>query len=298
MLSYLGWRQLNQDHIEEIFEFLPADHGLYAYLDLDAVHSSLLVTGSETVPQLLDEKGRLADHLAVLSEAGIEDISVSVGVHEIRALARGAFDEREIKTYIERLGLVCGGVAGDFTCLAESPQTRTEVYLRSSNRIEIVDRSSDYSETSERGQATYLTAPARSGLRGGAVLWMAFEPGQLDAAMKDPPRGMMNLTLFARALRQATIAYVVLEPSLTSRSLDLELNAFAPTTELAAKMLRVVEDTNALAAAATDLGSGESAPNPWSQLLRTGNFTQDGEAVKAVWRIDPTKLAELIAETR
>ncbi len=298
MLGYLGWRHFNQDHIEEIFEFLPADHGLYAYLDLATVRSSLLLTGSETVPQLLDEKGRLAEHLTVLSEAGIEDIALSIGVHEIRAVARGAFDETEIKAYIERLGLECGGVTGDFSCLTESPQTRTEIHLRNSDRIEIIDGSGDSSGKSERDQATYLAAPARAGLRGGAVLWMAFQPDQLEVAMKDPPRGIMNLTLFARALRQATIAYVVLEPNLTSRCLDLELNALAPTPELAAMMLRVVEDTNALAAAATDLGLNESAPSPWSQLFRTGSFTQDGSTVQAAWQIDPKKLPDLLPEAR
>jgi hypothetical protein len=127
---------------------------------------------------------------------------------------------------------------------------------------------------------------------------MALQPDQLEAAMKDPPRGMMNLTLFARALRDAAIAYVVLEPNLASRSLDLKLSALAPSPDLAAKTLRVVEDTNNLAAGAIDLGSGEAGPNPWSQFLRTGTFTQQGATAEAVWRIDPAKLPHMFPESR
>jgi len=298
MLGYLGWRQFHHDRIEELFAFLPADHGLYAYLDLAAVRSSLLLAGGETVPRLLDEKGRLGEHLIALSEAGVKDLALSVGVHEIRAAARGGFDEGEVKAYIERQGLICDGARGDYTCLAESPQARTEVRLVGGNRIEIIDRSSGNNAAAGRSAATYLAAPARAGLRGGAVVWMAFQPDQLDAAMQDPPRGMMNLTVFARALRDAAIAYIVLEPNLASRSLDLKLSALASSPELAAKTLRVVEDTSNLAAAAIDLGSGESGPDPWSQLFRTGTFTQQGATAEAVWRIDPKKLPQMFPESR
>ncbi|MDA1314699.1 MAG: hypothetical protein O2968_15280 [Acidobacteria bacterium] len=298
MLGYLGWRQFHHDRIEELFEFLPADHGLYAYLGLGTVRSSLLLAGGETVARVLDEKGRLGEHLTALSDAGAEDLALSVGVHEIRAVARGAFDEAEVRTYIERQGLICDGALGDFTCLTESSQARTEVHLRGGSRIEIIDRSSDSNTAPGPSQATYLAAPARAGLRGGAVVWMAFQPDQLEAAMKEPPRGMMNLTLIARALREAAIAYAVLEPNLTSRSLDLKLSALASSPELAAKTLRVVEDTSDLAAAAIDLGSGEAGPNPWSQLFRTGTFARHGATAQAVWRIDPKKLPQMFPESR
>ena len=297
VIGYLGWRQFHDDRIEELFAFLPADHGLCAYLDLAAVRSSLRLAGGETIPALLDEKGRLGEHLTALSEAGVEDLALSVGVHEIRAVARGAINADEVKNYIERQGLTCSGPQGNVVCLAESPLTRTEVRLLGGARIEIIDRLNGGRFAPERSQATYLAAPARAGLRGGAVVWVALQPDRLDAAMKDPPRGMINLTLVARALRDAAIAYLVLEPNLASRSLDVRLSALAANPDLAAKTLRVVEDTSNLIAAAVDMGSGDATPNPWSQLLRTGTFTQQDATVDALWRIDSKKLPVLFPES-
>ena len=60
------------------------------------------------------------------------------------------------------------------------------------------------------GHAAFLAAPARQSIREGAVLWVALRPSRLEAVMKDPPRDMANLSLFARALRQATWAYLTL----------------------------------------------------------------------------------------
>jgi len=296
VLGYLGWRHFTQERLDEIFEFLPADHGLFLYLDLDTIESSLLLGGSETLGQLLDDKGRLARHLAALSRSGVEDVALSVGVNEIRAVARGAFDGNVLKAYVERQGLTCAGPPRRFTCTAESPQTRTEVVLIEGSRIELIDRSSSYRSPAEHKPATYLAVPALTGIRGGAFLWMALQPGPLEEAMNDPPRGMINLTLFARALREAAIAYVVLEPDLSSRSLDLRLSAFAPTPERAAEMLRVVEDTNALVAGAIKMGSGDSADGPWSRLLQTGTFRRQDAAIEASWRIAPSEVPGLFAD--
>ena len=295
VLGYLGWRHFRQDPLQNLFEFLPAGHGLYVYLDIETIRSSLLLTSGDTVPRLLNEKGRLAEHLSALSEAGVEGIALSVGVGEIHAAGWGAFQGAALRTYIEQQGMSCAGPSGHLICSIASEHTRTEIHLRNNKRIEIVDRSTASYGTSKRGNATFLAVPARTSLRNGAVLWMALQPAQLEAAMKDPPRDMLNLTLFARALKGATIAYVVLEPNLTSRVLDLKLIAFAPTPELAAKMRRVVEDTNNLAAAAIDaaLDKSESAPSPWAQLFRTGTFTQEDTTVQATWKLDPRKLQEL-----
>ena len=293
VLGYLGWRQLRTDPLDSLFESLPADHGLYAYLDVETIRSSLSFAGGDTLPDLLAEKGRLADHLSVLTKANVEGVALSVGVDEIHAAGWGAFHVDALRSYIEQQDMTCTGPDENLACSIESEDTTTEIHLRDGNRIEIIDRSIEAHRTPDSGDASFLTGPARTSLRNGAILWMALHPPQLEAAMKHPPRDMVNLTLFARALKGATIAYVVLEPNLASRLLDLKLIALAPSSDLAAKMHRVVEDTNNLAAAAIDASSREGESSAWAQLFRTGEFTQEGTTVQASWRLDPKKLQEL-----
>ena len=108
--------------------------------------------------------------------------------------------------------------------------------------------------------------------------------------MKDPPRGMVNLSLFARALRPATWAYLTLGYDRDASSLRLHLQAVAETTEDAQEMHGVLSGLNAFAAAMADRRSGDAGAGPWGSVLDTADFTQQGTTVRALWRIDPALL--------
>ena len=291
VVGYLLWRQFVPDLPSRLFPFLPDNHGLYAYVDVGAVRQAIRFADPEDVPgwEIIDRRGSFAEHRVFLAEADIDGAAISVGEHELRAVLSGRFSGPTLEAHIEQVGGGCNDTPEGLTCLIESLKADTQLRLRSGDILEIIDRSPLADNPGDSGDASFLAVPARQGIRDGAVVWMALQPARLEAVMKDPPRDMMNLTLFARALRQATWAYATLGYSPVQSALQLDMEAFAQTTEDAEEMHRVLAGLNQFVIAAIDREA--TTPSPWSQVLRTAEFAQQDATVVGSWQIDPALLA-------
>lgn len=292
VVGYLLWRQLVPDLPSRLFPLLPDNHGLYIYVDVGAIRQAIRFADPADVPgwDLIDRRGSFAAHRSFLSDADIDGVAISVGEYELRAVLSGEFTDEMLETHIEQVGGDCSESSEGFTCLLESPQADTQLRIRDSGILEIIDRSPLVGEPGEPGDAVFLATPARQGIRDGAVVWMALQPVRLEAVMKDPPRDMMNLTLFARTLRQATWAYASLGYSPVESNLQLDMEAFAQTPEDAEEMHRVVAGLNQFVIAAIERESYGS-PSPWIQVLRTAEFARQDATVVGTWQIEPALLA-------
>lgn len=288
VLGYLLWRNLVPDLPGRLFPLLPDNHALYAYADIEAMREAALFSDAASMPgwELIDRRGHFAEHSVFLSEAGVTGAALSVGEHELRAVLSGRFTAPELMAHVEGQG----GHCEDFTCSVDSPEAEIRLRLPGENLLEIVDRPPRTVETAEPGHAAFLAAPARQGIREGAVVWMALRPPLLEAVMQDPPRDMANLALFARALRQATWAYLTLGYGRDASGLRLHLEAFTESTEDAQEMHGVLSGLNEFAAAMADRRSSADGAGPWGRILRTADFTQDGATVRGLWQIDPALL--------
>ncbi len=291
VVGYLLWRQLVPDLPSRLFPLLPDSHGLYVYVDVGTVRQAVRFADPADVPgwELIDRRGSFAPHRAFLSNADIDGAAISVGEHELRAVLSGRFTAPALKAHIEQQGGRCSATPQGLTCSIESVKADTQLRLRGTNVLEIIDRSPLAGRPTDSGDASFLAVPARQSIRDGAVVWMALQPTRLEAVMKDPPRDMMNLTLFARALRQATWAYATLGYSAVQSALQLDMEAFAQTTDDAEEMHRVIAGLNQLVIAAMDRES--TTPSPWAQVLRTAEFAQQDTTVVGTWQIDPALLA-------
>lgn len=292
VVGYLLWRQLVPDLPARLFPLLPDDHGLYVYVDVGAVRQAARFADPASVPgwELIDRRDSFAAHRAFLSDADIEGAAISIGEYELRALLSGQFTAPVLKAHIEQQGGRCSGASEDFTCSIDSAQATTQLRLAGNGVLEIIDRSPLAGNPVDSGDASFLAIPARQGIRDGAVVWMALQPARLEAVMKDPPRAMMNLTLFARALRQATWTYATLGYSPVQSALQLDMEAFTQTPEEAEEMHRVLAGLNQFVIAAID--SEATTPDPWSQVLRTAEFAQQDTTVVGTWQIDPALLRD------
>lgn len=292
VLGYLLWRNLVPDLPGRLFPLLPDNHALYVYADIGAIREAALFSDAASAPgwELIDRRGHFAEHRVFLSEAGVTGAALSVGEHELRAVLSGRFTAPELMAHAEGQGGHCEDRPAGFTCSAGSPEAGIRLRLPGDNLLEIVDRPPRTVEPAEPGHAAFLAAPARQGIREGAVVWMALQPSRLEAVMKDPPRDLANLALFARALRQATWAYLTLGYGRETSSLQLRLQAFTETPEEAREMHGVLSGLNEFAAAMADRSSSNAGAGPWGRVLRTADFTQQGATVRGLWQIDPALL--------
>lgn len=290
VVGYLLWRQLVPDLPSRLFPLLPDDHGLYVYVDVGAVRQAARFADPADVPgwELIDRRGSFTAHRAFLTDAQIEGAAISVGEHELRAVLRGEFTDETLKAHVEQVDGRCSDGPEGLTCSIESVKADTQLRLRSGDILEIIDRSPLAGNPGDPGNAAFLAVPARQSIRSGSVVWMALQPARLEAVMKDPPRDMMNLTLFARALRQATWAYATLGYSPVQSALQLDMEAFAQTTEDAEEMHRVLAGLNQFVIAAIDRDA--TTPSPWSQVLSTAEFAQQDTTVVGKWQIAPALL--------
>ena len=242
---------------------------------------------SAPVWELIDRGGNFAEYRVFLSDAEVTGAALSVGEHEIRAILSGRFTascvhgaRRTPRRTLRRLHLL-GRIL---------PKGDIRLRLSGDDLVEIVDRRPRTVEPADPGNAAFLAAPARQSIREGAVLWVALRPSRLEAVMKDPPRGMVNLALFARALRQAQWAYLTLGYDREASSLRLHLQAFTESAEAAQEMHDVLSGLNAFAAAMADRNSSADGADPWGPVLRTADIAQQGATVRALWQIDPALL--------
>lgn len=288
VVGYLLWQSLAPDPPKRLFALLPDNHALYAYADVEAMRETAFFFDAASAPvrELIDRGGTFAEYRVFLSEAEVTGAALSVGEHEIRAVLSGRFTAPELMKHVERQG----GHCEDFTCSVESPEGDIRLRLSGDNLLEIVGRRPRTVEPADPGNAAFLAAPARQSIREGAVLWVALRPSRLEAVMKDPPRGMVNLALFARALRQAQWAYLTLGYGREASRLQLRLEAFAETPEAAQEMHGVLSGLNAFAAVMADRSSGADGAGPWGPVLRTADIAQQGATVRALWQIDPALL--------
>ncbi len=292
VLGYLFWRYLIPDLPGRLFPLLPDNHALYVYADIEAMREAALFSDAASMPgwELIDRRGCYDEHRVFLSQAEVKGAALSVGEHELRAVFSGRFTAPELMAHVERQGGHCEDRPAGFTCSVDSPEADIRLRLPSKNLLEIVDRPPRTVEPADPGNAAFLAAPARQSIREGAVLWMTLQPSRLEAVMKDPPRDMMNLALFARALRQATWAYLTVGYGRDASTLQLRLQAFTESPEDAKEMHGVLSGLNEFVAAMVDRRSSNAGAGPWGRALRTADFTQQDATVRALWQIDPALL--------
>ena len=288
VVGYLLWRNLAPDDPKRLFALLPDNHALYAYADVEAMREAAFFSDAASARgwELIDRRGQFAEYRGFLSEAEVTGAALSVGEHELRAVLSGRFTAPELMKHVERQG----GHCEDFTCSVDTPEGDIRLRLSGDNLLEIIDRRPRTVEPADPGNAAFLAAPARQSIREGAILWAALRPPRLEAVMKDPPRGMVNLMLFARALRQAPWVYLTLGYDREASSLRLHLEAFTESAEEAQEMHGVLSGLNEFAAAMADRRSSTDGADPWGPVLRTADFAQQGATVRALWRIDPALL--------
>jgi len=293
LAAYLVWRFLYPSPAASLFQYLPRDHAVHAYVDSGRILSSpaarRFLAEGDGMPAGLREAARLLSAESAEAEA----IAFSLGEGVIRMAARGPFSEPQLVQALRGQGAACPALRGA-VCTVPSTEAGRElaVTLWSDDLLAAADRKQSGQDLipPEHG-AGALAEEAPKQLAGGAYVWAVIDPPALDRVMRDPPESWINLTVVARSLVHSERAYLSLEPGV--QGLELLLEAPCANEEKAQKLYSLLTGLNQFLAAAAGMGEPESSQGPWPRVLRPPQFTQRGATVHVRWLLDAETLRGL-----
>ena len=292
LLGYVGWWRVFPDSLTRLFQSLPSDQGLYLYVDLEGLRNApslQLLLGSDGGP--LGAYREMFGDVGFLDGPEADSLALSMSGDYARAVVHGGISQSQVRTYVIERGGACQASGAQETCRFKVGNPRRELVLAMLDRDLL---SVSYAATPEAASladdnnedARDLAPLLRSHVLDGALLWCALQPSRIEDISKALPPGTLNLTLFARALKNAESAYLSVEQEDAAGSFSLRLEAYSSSPEKAAELNELLFGLNRLAAAAADVGRGDT-PSQWGQVLRSGKFAQTEAAVEAIWSLDP-----------
>ncbi len=277
------WNRQRPSALEQLLGALPAEQALIAYIDVPAVRQA------PTLGPWLDAKLAQQNDALPLA-AGVRGVSVAVGANAIYLATALDLSEAAAVSYLAQKRAGCAEALDQAVCTTAAPSGGTlSMRLLDDNLLGIAhSRDPDAAGRLGSGSAvpeSDLTA-AQESLDGGALIWAGLDPRRLEAVMRNPPEGWVNLSLVARALGPAQQAYLTVREN--ARGVSVELHADCGDPASAKELESVLGGLNKMAGA---LMASNSSGGLWKQVIDSFQARAEGNAVKAAWTL-PAELLE------
>ncbi len=274
--AFLAWRFRPLGPIERTLSRLPLGLAIEAYVAPAAMHRA---------------QGRLrAADLAFAD--GADALALGLGPRQIYAVATGGFDAADLRAKLQQAAVPCPPEFPAAPCVGIRERDWLSVALLDHDLL-------GFSYGAARDGVSSLREPGddpdakmdrvRRDIRAGALVWAAVRARSLDRIMASPPEGWINLSLVARALLNAPVAYLTLRPDPLANSLLLELEAPCTDEAAGAELRGILEELNRFA-----LKLAEKQENPeWKPLLESLNLRLDEATVTATWSLHEQDIAKI-----
>ncbi len=272
--AFFYWRFRSLGPIERTLSRLPEGLAIEAYV----------------APAALKRAPKAFDDLDIAAAA--DALALGLGNGQIYAVAAGGFDPADARAKLARAGIDCPAEFPDAPCVGVRDTGWLSVELLDANLMgvsyggdregvrRLEGRRSD-SESAER---------ARLEVRSGALAWAAVRSRRLEQAMAAPPEGWINLKLFARALRNAPVAFLTVRPTPLADGLYVDLEAPCADDADAAELRGIVEELNRFALKLSEKRGIEG----WRPILESLDLAVKGPVVSARWMLGEQELQQLL----
>ena len=275
-VAFLAWRFRPLGPIERTLSPLPAGLAVEAYV----------------APAALERMSGRLDALELDFADPAAALALGLGARQVYAVATGEFDVDVLRTELANAGLTCLERFPTAPCVGPRKRDWLSVALLDDELLGV-----SYGVEREGVRRLMEAGPidganlerVRAAVRSGALLWAAVRSGPLDRIMASPPEGWINLTLAARALRNAPVAYLTLTPDPLANALRLELEAPCPGEPEAAELRGILDELNRFAAKIAENQRAEQ----WLPLLESFELDQRGTVVGAAWSLSERDIARL-----
>ncbi len=271
------WSRPRPSGLEQLLGALPAEQALIAYIDVPAVRQA------KTLGPWLDAKLAEQDDALPLA-AGVRGVSVAVGAQAIYLATALDLSEAAAVSYLAQRRAGCAEPLDQEACVTVAPSGgNLSMRLLDDNLLGIA-HSSDPAAADRLGQGSAVSesdlAAAQESLDGGALVWAGIDPRRLEAVMRNPPEGWVNLSLVARALGPAQKAQLTLRE--TGAAVVMELLADCGDPDSATELESVLGGLNKMAGA---LMASSSDQGPWRQVVGSFQARSSGNEVTAAWTL-------------
>lgn len=219
-------------------------------------------------------------------------LALGLGRGQLYAVASGAFDAVDTRSKLESAGIECPSSFPAAACVGMRGRDWLSVSLLDEDLLGVsygANKQGVGELAKARAGSQDELERVRGEIRSRALLWAAIRSRRLDEIMASPPEGWINLSLLARALRNAPVAYLTVRPSPLANSLSLELEAPCPSEAEAAELRGIVEELNRFALKLTEKQQAED----WRPMLESLELEQEGTVVSAKWSLREQDLKKL-----
>jgi|GEM_PF-2428619 len=281
--AWYWWNRRQGSTVERLLGALPDEQALIAYIDVPALRRA------PTLGPWLDAK--LAEQNDALPLAsGVRGVSVAVGANAIYLATALDLSEAAAVSYLAQKRAGCTEPLDRAVCTTAAPSGGTLSMRLLDDNLLGITHSTDPAAAERLGAGSALReadlVAAQQSLDGGALIWAGLNPRRLEAVMRNPPEGWVNLSLVARALGPAQHAYLTAREGVGGVTLELHADCGDPAS--ANELQSVLGGLNKMAGG---LMASASSGTPWKQVVDSFHARVEGDSVKATWTL-PAELFE------
>ncbi|MBI1356309.1 MAG: hypothetical protein GC160_18365 [Acidobacteria bacterium] len=280
------WSHLRpQPTLELLLGALPGEPAIVAYVDVPSLRRA-----PHLGPWIARKLAEQDDALPLA--AGVRGLSIALGQDSVYLVGALDLTDAGAVSYLAQRKAGCSQPLDEAACASKaSAGGYLSMRLLKDNLLAIAhspDPTAADRMSASNPDPVDEIAKARAALDSGAVVWAGLDPQALDAVMRNPPAGWVNLSLVARALRPADSAELLLREE--GDGIRLTLQAACPDDAAATELGAVLKALNKMAAGLAASAAGKDL-GAWRGVVDSLDVTVEGRSVRAHWTT-PARLLE------
>ena len=285
--AWLWWRQIQpQPTVEMLLGALPEEQAIVAYVDVPALRRA-----PHLGPWAADKLAAQGDVLPLA--AGVRGLSLALGQDSVYLVGSLDLTDAGALSYLAQRRAGCSQPLDQAVCASPSAAGGYLSMRLLADNLLAVAHSTDPTAADRmagpRSARLEQIQRARAAIDGGALVWIDLDPARLDALMRNPPPGWINLSLLARALGPAQRAALLIRES--RDGLLLTLTAECSDEAGAAELSAVLNALNKMAGGLLTAGVAKADGDRWRGVLDSLDVTASGRSVTAAWSA-PARILE------
>lgn len=261
---------------------LPVDDAIVAYLDLQAMRQTGLlgaITGSKAVEEA--EYRDFVDRTGFDYKTDLDQLAISFQGNSRYAVAVGRFNWNRIKEYALRNGAKCFNGVCELKS-SEFTDRTLSFYPMHASSMALASASGSGGVYNVGTAAGRRPQPELAAWPTGAPVWIRVPA----AAWRDSASLPTGARIFGSALAPAVNTFFTVRPSVSDRTLSLQLEAVCATTADCTKIHGDLEQATSLLKRMLTRDGLTPKPSDLASLLINGTFQLEGVRVRGAWPLD------------
>lgn len=294
LLTFLSCKTPPNDPVRQIFQMLPPNQAVILHVKMTRISSQILENLKQKNNLHNLESGQhsfFLKYATFLSLKEIDTLIFSADEKRQSLIFGGQFGKKLPLKHLFESQITCADALTSTPCIFSTSDEKHQIEATMPNHNTLVLSKSiqpllEY--TASLSDSNTLPIEIQHSAKREAIAYASIIPSRLNQILGESTDSSLRLLL--RSLKPSKVTYLVLSTSkLASEFVFAELVLSAAieyeTAEIAQDQKGILEGLSVLGASVINLQKGSS--DPWSRILRSGEFQHEGHKVYAEWTLSP-----------